>query len=197
MLIVCEGEKTEPNYFDDVRRYFHVQREFCIVIGRCGDPRSVVQRAKREKIAAESIDEPFDEIWVVFDRDDVAGVENAIQMARDNDFNVAFSNPCFELWYLLHFRDQTAHLNQQAAKRAMRQCIEGYRESQAGLYEEYFRDRENRAIARAEKLRARYDDELKWSGRNPFTTVDLLVIAIAESYGPAPASPSPCVAEDY
>lgn len=66
ILIACEGEKTEPNYFNAIRRHFRVQPELWVVIPECGVPRTVVKRAKEEKKRAESAkEEPYDEIWVV------------------------------------------------------------------------------------------------------------------------------------
>src|SRR5690606_41139889 len=47
----------------------------------------------------------FDEVWCVFDVDEHPRVNDACQMARDNNIQVAVSNPCFELWLLFHFRD--------------------------------------------------------------------------------------------
>ena len=47
----------------------------------------------------------FDEVWCVHDVDDHPRLDEARIMARDNDISLAVSNPCFELWLLLHFRE--------------------------------------------------------------------------------------------
>lgn len=47
----------------------------------------------------------YDSVWCVFDIDEHPRVGEAMEMARDNDICLAISNPCFELWLLLHFRD--------------------------------------------------------------------------------------------
>jgi hypothetical protein len=69
----------------------------------------VAKRYKREaeKHAARAGDEnlAFDSVWCVFDIDDHPRVADAKQMARDNGIDMAISNPCVELWLLLHFRD--------------------------------------------------------------------------------------------
>lgn len=52
--------------------------------------------------------EDFDQVWCVFDVDhfEVAG---AVVEARRKGIEVAVSNPCFELWLILHFGDHSAH----------------------------------------------------------------------------------------
>jgi hypothetical protein len=47
----------------------------------------------------------FDSVWCVFDFDEHPHIPDAKQMARDNGIDLAISNPCFELWLLLHFRE--------------------------------------------------------------------------------------------
>ena len=47
----------------------------------------------------------------MFDRDVHHKYADAIKMANDNGFRLAISNPCLELWFLLHFHDQTAWIH--------------------------------------------------------------------------------------
>ena len=55
----------------------------------------------------------FDEIWVLFDKDSFPAptFDNAIRSATAHKYNVAWSNECFELWYLLHFKDVSSPLD--------------------------------------------------------------------------------------
>ncbi|MDR0499496.1 MAG: RloB family protein, partial [Holophagales bacterium] len=48
---------------------------------------------------------PYDTVWVVFDRDDTTQehLDSVWNDARSEKINVAFSQPCFELWLLLHY----------------------------------------------------------------------------------------------
>lgn len=96
-LIVCEGEKTEPNYF---RRFQKARVE---VVGAGADPSQVVKQALTLQAQARAQKQPFDVVWVVFDRDDFAHFNAAIDQARAKGLQVAYSNQAFELWYLLHF----------------------------------------------------------------------------------------------
>jgi hypothetical protein len=47
----------------------------------------------------------FDETWVVCDVDAHHGLNDALALAKSNEIQVALSDPCFELWYLLHRQD--------------------------------------------------------------------------------------------
>lgn len=55
----------------------------------------------------------FNEVWVAFDLDDFPKhkFDNAINSANANGFRAAWSNECFELWYLLHFTDRVTAIS--------------------------------------------------------------------------------------
>lgn len=125
ILLICEGKKTEPNYFDELRQeYSHPWIEVCHAHSDHTDPPNLVTFARDtflngynnghgHKFAAQA----FDEIYILFDRDEHPGYAAALQKAETiepglrNDFNkpAVFkalpSNPCFELWLVLHYRD--------------------------------------------------------------------------------------------
>ena len=96
ILIVCEGERTEPNYFDQ----FEVTN---ITI----DPRGIGDNTIRlvKYAINESKRNDYDQVWCVFDKDSFPkdNFNNAVQLAQNNDFGIAYSNESFELWYILHF----------------------------------------------------------------------------------------------
>jgi RloB-like protein len=101
-LIVCEGANTEPDYFHEMRNYFKLTASEIIAIGGVGETIRVVERAKKESKKSQ-----FDQIWVVFDKDDFPSdhFDNAIKMAEAADFGIAYSNQAFEYWLILHFED--------------------------------------------------------------------------------------------
>ena len=97
ILIVCEGSKTEPNYF----RSFRVTND---IYGEGLETMRVVEEA----IRLNDSEGPFAQIWCVFDRDDfpAENFDNAVHRVQSRaveGFRVAYSNESFELWYLLHF----------------------------------------------------------------------------------------------
>ena len=118
----------------------------------------------------------FDDIWCVFDKDDHARLQQALKQAKDNNFQVAFSNPCFELWYLLHFQDQAAYLTTHDAVSALRTHILHYKKGRAGLYA-VLRENQPKAMKRALKLRQNHiSGGAAWGKHeNPSTSVDRLV----------------------
>ena len=87
-------------------------------------PMTLVEKAREDvremKRIRRPADRPFDEVWCVFDRDAHANVPKALSEARDSGICVAFSDPCFELWLVLHARDHTAPLDRRAASRLAR-----------------------------------------------------------------------------
>jgi len=117
LLIVCEGEKTEPNYFKEIcRRYKLASTNVRVVPSEYGTlPQQIVDYAADCCIE----DNRLERVFCVFDEDDHLNFPNAIEsaMAKDrklkNDqgkrigFCAIPSAPCFELWLLLHFEGTT------------------------------------------------------------------------------------------
>jgi len=131
ILIVCEGEVTEPSYFSDLKH--HTRSVVDLEIEPGGTPKAVVELAVEVKKAAEkgarrSKDEnlKYDSVWSVFDVDEHPFLAEAQQQARDNGIDVAVSNPCFELWALLHFQEQHAHIDRREVQRLCRQYMPRY-----------------------------------------------------------------------
>ncbi len=87
-----------------------------------GTPMALVERAIRVR-DAELRDEhkgrgkAVDEVWCVFDFDVHPYVREAIELAQDNHIEVTASNPCIELWFVLHHEERTAHIERQVAQR--------------------------------------------------------------------------------
>lgn len=103
ILIVCEGTKTEPNYFKAFKRINN--QSFVVELdikGEGTNTLSVVDKAISLKNSALS---PYDEVWAVFDRDSfpAANVNAAILKAESNGVKAAWSNEAFELWFYTIF----------------------------------------------------------------------------------------------
>lgn len=68
-------------------------------------------------------DDEVDECWCVFDVEwpkNHPDLSQAVQLANDHGIHLAISNPCFELWLILHFEDQTAFMITSVAERKSR-----------------------------------------------------------------------------
>ncbi len=108
ILIVCEGEKTEPNYFEDARDYYRLNTVNVEVRGDCGsDPMSIVNFAKQRFREEKDAGDPFEQVYCVFDKDGHAKYAQALStLASATPHGVYFainSVPSFEYWLLLHF----------------------------------------------------------------------------------------------
>ncbi len=111
ILIVCEGEKTEPNYFRKLKLEEHVNAKFSVEVkkGKGGSRCQIVKFAiKRKK---DSVTE-YDEIWCIMDVEQLdteakrRDFENAVILARKSKIKLCLSNPAFEVWLLSHFSDK-------------------------------------------------------------------------------------------
>ncbi len=133
ILIVCEGKTTEPGYLKAFQHVVRNPRVHVAVADETGVPRTVVENAirLREEAENEAIrqrDEnlKWDEVWGVFDVDEHPKLDQARQLAIANAISLAVSNPCFELWALLHFQDQRSHLERHKARAALQKHLPGY-----------------------------------------------------------------------
>ncbi|NEQ39045.1 MAG: RloB domain-containing protein [Okeania sp. SIO3I5] len=169
-LIVCEGTKTEPNYF----KSFPVPKDV-IEIDVRGVGKNTISLVK-EAIEIKKEDNDYDQIWCVFDRDSfpVKNFKEAINYAQNNDIKVAYSNQAFELWYLLHFnyRD-TAMSRTQYKKLLTKNMNQKYEKNSDEMYE-ILASRQPQAIKNAERLLEQYNPPDP-ANNNPSTTVHLLV----------------------
>lgn len=121
VLIVCEGEKTEPFYFEEMRVHLDLDSANIKIDGSCdSSPKSVVEYAQelfiKERVKAGN----YDRVFCVFDRDQHTTFDYAL--AKINSINVELKNegyseedvfmairsiPAFEYWFLLHFTPST------------------------------------------------------------------------------------------
>lgn len=168
-LIVCEGEKTEPNYF----RSFRVPKNVAeIDIKGLGEnPSKLVHSAKGLKQQEE-----YDQVWCVFDRDNWTPEDfnNAIKNAESQGFNVAYSNEAFELWYVLHFEFLNTGIPRSKYRQKLTLLLNRkYQKNSETIYDELL-ERQPTAIRNAMNLLNQYNPPTP-AKDNPSTTVHLLV----------------------
>ena len=115
-LIACEGICSEPNYINGLVLNEKINRKIAdgtvvkIAPHQHSDPYGVLQ-----DLLGSPNYESYDELWIVIDRDEVElkrkGVgghteenfQKALEKSKEHGVEVACSNPCFELWIVLHF----------------------------------------------------------------------------------------------
>jgi len=177
MLIVCEGKETEPLYFNGFRRKYNLQKELFTIVGFGADPVSVIKEAIKRKTE----EQDYDSAWAVFDCDEHQGVKNAFQMAKDHEIKIAFSNPCFELWFLLHFQDQEAFIERDAVSKRLKKFVTDYEKTTKDMYNK-LQGSQKKAFKRTDRLREIHKSALKPETENPSTTVDQLVLSLYRHY---------------
>lgn len=184
-LVVCEGERTEPNYFKELvkDRYSEVRseeivgegRSTCALVKRTEEIRDRLERQRQLK---------FDRVWVVFDKDDFNDFNEAISLAEHKGYKAAWTNEAFELWYLLHFiyldaaisrADYIEKLTSEIRRFDNYQDFK-YRKNDKGIYAMLqVIGNEKLAKARALKLRQLFEHTSDYKSHQPCTMVDLLV----------------------
>jgi hypothetical protein len=182
VVIVCEGRETEPGYFKGIRQFKGIPKELVPVIHpNATDPLSIVSKVINVRQTYKDAREwtTDDEAWAVFDGDEhmrgnPANWEAAILLAKSKGIHLAVSNPCFELWYLLHYQEQNGCLSPQEALRSLRGHIRDYEKSKR-LWPEPLQSRTEDALSRARQLARRAADDGLPPHTNPRTGVCDLV----------------------
>jgi len=185
VYIVCEGSATEKNYFSRFRT-----RNSLIEIKPLASKHTA---AKMLVLGAKNLikHDPYypedgDLIWCVFDCDSNSNedLHDAERIAKECGYHIAFSNPCFELWYLLHFIDQGAYLKDSSAvisKLDMDGRLKGYSKSKD--YYDILKPLRQHAVKRAQILiekNTQAGQPLLRRDSNPHTSVVSLVLYLEE-----------------
>lgn len=177
-LLYCEGVETEPSYFVGLRDHLRSQLIEVEIGDDQGDPKRLVEMAKRrrdtaKRAAAKQEDENllYDEVWCIFDVDEHVRLRDAIKQAKDCSIDVAVSNPSFELWVLIHFRDQWAFITRQEAFSKVSEEIHGYHKH---IDFAILRGRASKAVQRASTMEQRATEN-SHQYDNPTTAVWHLV----------------------
>lgn len=105
--LVCEGGKTEPNYFNGYLKTKGFHQPNMAFKPKDHSPKGIAKAAKDEFQKAKKFKIPEDKIfiWAIFDKDEHQGISDAIEILRGTPIGIAFSNVCFEYWILLHFEN--------------------------------------------------------------------------------------------
>lgn len=116
LLIVCEDIKSSKLYFESFKRDEKLKRKLAavnieVVHPKDHSPVGLVKEAKVKLKKAKRDRNPFNEVWIVLDKDGHANLEQALITARDNNIKVALSIVCFEYWILLHFEQKKIHFD--------------------------------------------------------------------------------------
>jgi len=182
-LIVCEGEKTEPNYF---KSFPKMAGNIVLDLTFDGGGISTTKVLEKALEIKENSSRKFDRVWIVFDKDSFpeSHFNKAIIDAEKQGIKSAWSNEAFELWYLLHFVYRNTGMIRDEYKKAIETQVNAeikaktgkrgsfkYKKNDTAMYkllQEY--GNETNAIKWAETLVAANTGQ-QYAKYNPCTTV--------------------------
>ncbi len=189
ILIVTEGEKTEPTYLSELRKNLNLHSADIVPLPR-KDPLSLIKeslryRDRRKRETKRGCAVLYDAVWVVLDAEQANNnpkLPEALRLAREENINIALSNPCFEYWILLHDIYTTS---------PFRNCGEVLQRIKKDVDSNYEKNALNAisyipkiptAIKHSQQCRTHHQ---KIGGdHNPSTDVDILVLEMNESTRP-------------
>lgn len=109
-LIVTEGTRTEPEYFNAIRELINQRYNERIHLQIQGRGENTVSLFDSARQLAESDPNGCKHVWIVYDKDDFPAEHFNLteELCRNNSsggrtYHAIWSNQCVELWFLLHF----------------------------------------------------------------------------------------------
>jgi hypothetical protein len=124
--IHAEGQKSESQYLTHWNRLYRENAIISIATHEHTTPFELVGSAaaqRRQDLRNTKTGSEFDEYWCIFDVDEHPKLSEALDMAQANHIKIALSSPCLELWFLLHFENQTAYIERHPAQRRLEQIL--------------------------------------------------------------------------
>ena len=181
-LIVCEGEKTEPNYFIALEKKLPRGTVELKIDGIGRNTISLVNYAIKHR---DDACKKYDRIWAVFDKDDFSEDQfnSAIAKASSNNINCAWTNEAFELWFLLHFQyvntglkrvDYKAYLEREIKRKSGNSNYVYFKNDPGTFSILEIYGNQQQAIEWAKQLKQSYSDQ-RYAHHNPCTQVHELI----------------------
>ena len=187
-VLVCEGSKTEPSYFRALEAAFSNTLVSLRIVEGVGVPVTVAEKAAEEAAKLDSVPaerrDSFserDQVWAVFDVDDHPRLDEAVAICDKHQVRVGRSNPCFELWLILHEEDYDRPSTCRELQTKLHALHPEYhrKRSKTVVFEELL-VRVEAAQERATSQLQRREEEGDRYG-NPSTTVSCLARALREA----------------
>lgn len=188
-LIICEGKQTEPNYFNGLKQAINkkygdkvdVKIPDIDIKGTGMNTLSLVKYAERVVNYANRM---YGQVWVVFDKDEYSD-EQFNSAIKNCEYNVAWSNPNFELWLLSHFKKINKYVSKDSViaeldKEFEKNGLGKYNKNDKDIFEKITNDNKiNTAIENCKCMEGLNKDG-QASSRNPMTKVYKIVEELKE-----------------
>lgn len=188
-LIVCEGKQTEPNYFNGLKKKINEKygNKVDVLIPNIevkGTGKNTTDLVNYTDKFVNYSNKRYGQIWVVFDKDDYSN-DQFDKAIKTCDYNVAWSNPNFELWLLSHFKKVSRYISkddvlQELSREFQKKGLGDYTKNDINIFEKVTsEERLYTAIKNCE-----YMEELNKDGqasrRNPMTKVYKIIDGLKE-----------------
>ena len=179
-LIISEGIKTEKHYMQGlvdliIERYSEINKNarhsMKDQIKVHGTGRNTIGLLKwARKFAEQPENKHYSRIWIMYDKDDfpLDNFDNTQFSIEDKEcddtgrkFFAAWSNECFELWFVLHFRELTSNVGRERYNEILKSYFD-YDKAATDIYDiigKHEKSNIDLAITRAKKLYKSYDDK--------------------------------------
>ena len=189
-LIVTEGKKTEPLYFKRMQQLILEKVGGAVdvvevpVIDIFGEGSSTEKLIEITEKLVKDAPIMYQNIWVVFDKDDFKDFDDAIKTGKEKGYKIAWTNQSFEYWLYLHFNYSDSALHRDEWNKKLDDIFKqnqlgdgAYRKNYENIYDLVnLYDGVNTAIKNAKRRMALYKEEIdKPSEYDPGTTVYQLV----------------------
>lgn len=167
-LVICEGE-TEENYINLLKKWYK-------------SPIRIISHIEGTKITSSLVDNRMREIkisrwdkidtFLMYDMD-VPTVNEKLQACKAN---LLLSNPCFEIWLLLHSKDQKANISTDLVIKELKKSASVWRNYTKSIFtntqQAFLRENVDVAVARAKGLK-----EFQNPSTNVYKLIEILKMA--------------------
>lgn len=160
-FVFCEGE-TEMAYVKFLRSLYRVPIQVIPKKGKSNISEEYIERSKNEYVRTEQ-----DKVFLMYDLD-VDGMLAHLQNIPNAELLV--SNPCIELWFLLHYQEQKTEISSD-------KCIQKYQKVSKGYKKGVLSEEEKKVLAENRDLAVERAKKLA-DYHNPSTMVYKLLIML-------------------
>lgn len=188
-LIVCEGKQTEPNYFNGLKKEINKKygNKVDVLIPNIdikGTGMNTTSLVKYTQKVINHSNKIYGQVWVVFDKDDYSDEQFDLAIKNCN-YNVAWSNPNFEIWLLSHFKKINKYISKdnvlkELCKEFQKNNLGDYTKNDKNIFEKITSEERLLTAIKNCKYMEQLNKDGKSSQRNPMTKVYTIVDGLKE-----------------
>ena len=153
-FVFCEGE-TEIAYVKFLRSLYRTPIQVIPKKGKSNISEDYIERSQNEYVRTEQ-----DKVFLMYDLD-VGGMLEHLQKIPNAELLV--SNPCIEIWFLLHYQEQKADITSE-------KCVQKYQKVSKGYKKGVLSEEEKKVFVENRELAVERAKNLS-PFQNPSTTV--------------------------